>query len=409
MSNIYKLLSCFERDGKEETPGTPVSLVNDMLDKLPSETWSDPSKKFLDPACSTGTFLLEIVRRLNKGLAQKIPNQEDRLRHIVENMVYGAEVYRVPYLMTRRAFSRLFNYKFNLFHGNMVEGIEGLSSMKFDVVVMNPPYQAPQEAKGKRGSGDSLWNKFVEKALSEWATEGGLVVAVHPSGWRKPATPRSQYRGMFKLMAHDYHMKYLEIHDSSDGMRTFGAGTRYDWYLIDKESSGGETIIKDQNGQESCVSLQNYDWLPNHSLEQVYSLFSQNKKQPTFFSCDYHTQNKSYLKPDQDSTFCFPLVHSTPKKGNRFWYSSRNDKGHFGIPKVIFGESGIGDVIVDIKGEYGMTQGAMGLPVVDETDAQKAKEYLMSDEFQNILDACSWSNFRVDWRMFTYFKEGFWR
>ena len=56
-----------------------------------------------------------------------------------------------------------------------------------------------------------------------------------------------------------------------------------------------------------------------------------------------------------------------------------------------------------------MTQGAMGLPVVDETDAQKAKEYLMSDEFQNILDACSWSNFRVDWRMFTYFKEGFWR
>ena len=407
MSNIYKLLSCFERDGKEETPGTPVSLVNDMLDKLPSETWSDPSKKFLDPACSTGTFLLEIVRRLNKGLAQKIPNQEDRLRHIVENMVYGAEVYQVPYLMTRRAFSRLFNYKFNLFHGNMVEGIEGLSNMKFDVIVMNPPYQAPQEAKGKRGGGDLLWPKFVEKAINEWTPQGGVVAAVHPSGWRKPESERSKYTGMFKLMTHDNHMTHLEIYDAQQGMKTFGAATRYDWYVIDKSSTGGATTIKGQSGEEFAIDLKSYQWLPNHSFEQISSMLG-NGSGVIFNVSNYETR-KDWTSQEQDSTFCFPLVHSTPKKGNRFWYSSRNDKGHFGIPKVIFGESGIGDVIVDIEGEYGMTQGAMGLPVVDETDAQKAKQYLMSDEFQNILDACSWSNFRVDWRMFTYFKEGFWR
>ena len=102
-------------------------------------------------------------------------------------------------------------------------------------------------------------------------------------------------------------------------------------------------------------------------------------------------------------------MHTTTKKGNKFWYSSRNDKGHFGISKVIFGESGINDVIIDTNGEFGMTQQAMAIPINDCDDALKAKEYLMSDGFKNILNACSWSNFRIDWRMFTYFKEGFWR
>ena len=26
-----------------------------------------------------------------------------------------------------------------------------------------------------------------------------------------------------------------------------------------------------------------------------------------------------------------------------------------------------------------------------------------------ILYGCSWSNFQIDWRMFAYFKDGFWR
>ena len=42
-------------------------------------------------------------------------------------------------------------------------------------------------------------------------------------------------------------------------------------------------------------------------------------------------------------------------------YSSKNDRGHFGIKKIIFGESGIYNSIVDIEGKYGMTQGAMGV------------------------------------------------
>jgi hypothetical protein len=90
-------------------------------------------------------------------------------------------------------------------------------------------------------------------------------------------------------------------------------------------------------------------------------------------------------------------------------YSSRNDKGHFGIPKVIFGESGVYDVIIDMDGKYGMTQCAMAIPVESYEEAEKIKNVLLSDEFNKIIKSTSFGNFRIDWRMFTYFKKDWWK
>ena len=42
---------------------TPDSLVQEMLDKLPAEVWSDPSKTFLDNSAGNGNFLVAILRR----------------------------------------------------------------------------------------------------------------------------------------------------------------------------------------------------------------------------------------------------------------------------------------------------------------------------------------------------------
>jgi hypothetical protein len=80
----------------------------------------------------------------------------------------------------------------------------------------------------------------------------------------------------------------------------------------------------------------------------------------------------------------------------------------FGVPKVIFGESGINNVIIDKAGEYGMTQGAIGLKLTDD-EGIFMKSILESDTFNRILDAMSFSNFRIDWRMFLYFRPDFYR
>lgn len=47
---------------------TPSELVCEMLDKLPSDIWDDPTKSFCDPSGGSGNFVIEILKRkLKKG------------------------------------------------------------------------------------------------------------------------------------------------------------------------------------------------------------------------------------------------------------------------------------------------------------------------------------------------------
>jgi len=43
---------------------TPPELVEEMLDRLPEGSWTDPSKTFLEPSCGNGNFLIALKQRL---------------------------------------------------------------------------------------------------------------------------------------------------------------------------------------------------------------------------------------------------------------------------------------------------------------------------------------------------------
>ncbi len=48
---------------------TPTALVQEMLDKLPAESFKDPTKTFCDPSCGDGQFLSEVlIRKLENGI-----------------------------------------------------------------------------------------------------------------------------------------------------------------------------------------------------------------------------------------------------------------------------------------------------------------------------------------------------
>jgi len=42
---------------------TPIVLVDEILDKLPIDQFTDPNKTFLDPAAGDGNFLVRVVQR----------------------------------------------------------------------------------------------------------------------------------------------------------------------------------------------------------------------------------------------------------------------------------------------------------------------------------------------------------
>jgi len=47
---------------------TPIPLVDEMLDKLPPEVFSDPTKTFLDNSAGNGNFLVRVLaRKLEAG------------------------------------------------------------------------------------------------------------------------------------------------------------------------------------------------------------------------------------------------------------------------------------------------------------------------------------------------------
>jgi type II restriction enzyme len=70
---------------------TPQSVVKTMVDALEAENpgiFTDPDRTFADLFSTAGLFLMELVRRLDTGLAAVIPDQDDRLKHILTSQVF---------------------------------------------------------------------------------------------------------------------------------------------------------------------------------------------------------------------------------------------------------------------------------------------------------------------------------
>jgi hypothetical protein len=415
---------------------TPDSMINDMLAQLPPEIWSDRTKKWLDPAAGFGNFLSVVYRRLMTGLEDVIPKNTERRQHIQKHMLYMVEYNEASCERIREIYGK----NVNLFCGSFLDPngpIFSDGTTRFDVIVGNPPFNADQVHAGKKGGGNNLWPKFVEKSLSAASSlllPNGYLVFVHPALWRKP--PSSRAKTWFTVMTHDNHMKYLEIHSKADGKRDFKVQTRYDFYIIQKRrpTPGKDTtIVKDQTGEiRPAVDLSRWNFLPNHSYEVIEPLLRpsgggegvEGNDALVIFSRGQYGTDNSWVTPEPPKDTArqvLPLIHSTPLGGRRIYYTSKKKEDEdcvpmFGVPKVIFGETGINNqLVIDVEGQYGMTQGAIGLKIPGltaeqrEAEAREMAAVLKGGLFKKILDAMSFSNFRIDWRMFLYLRPDFYK
>jgi len=205
---------------------TPPRVANAVLDLLPQEVWSDPSLRWLDPGCKTGVFLREITKRLYSGLAEAIPDEQQRLEHILRNMVFGIAITELTALMSRRTlycskdasgphsvvtmptvsgnvwFDRVEhaytegrcsecgaseaqmerenreNYAYAFIHATGREAVREDMTMKFDVIVGNPPYQMTG---GGGGTNDTpIYNDFFDMAK---ALNPRYITMIMPARW----------------------------------------------------------------------------------------------------------------------------------------------------------------------------------------------------------------------------------
>ncbi|MCK9417414.1 Eco57I restriction-modification methylase domain-containing protein, partial [Candidatus Dojkabacteria bacterium] len=392
---------------------TPITLVEEMLDTLPYEVWTNPNLKWLDPCNGVGTFFSVVIERLMKGLESFEPNEKLRYKHIIENMIYACELQPKNLFLYLYAFDPKDEYSMNVYCGSYLDdgfdkhmetwdywGIE-----KFDVIVMNPPYQELKEGNKKS---QALWDKFVIKTISQ-LVDGGYLVAVHPSGWRN-------VDGMFKVVQNilkEKQLLYLEFHNEKDGLKTFGAETRYDFYCLHNVQNTMFTKIKCQDGTIERANISKMEFIPNGMFKEIQLLLAKDGEERVeilhSFS-DYETR-KPHVSKEQTEEFKYPIIYTVPKGDvPKLMYSNTDNNGHFNIPKFIWSNGRIISVgsFVDNKGFYGLTQFAFAI-VDEEHILNRIKEAFDTKNFRNLMENCAISDMSINRKAISLFRKDFWK
>ena len=123
VSNLISEKSTYskEKSDKHGEVFTPNELIYEMISKLPREIWEDKTKTFFDPCAGKGNFPIYIVKKLFIHLQEHIPDEEERLKHIVEKQLFMAELQPDSAEFIREAFSFGKGYKVNLYEGDALE------------------------------------------------------------------------------------------------------------------------------------------------------------------------------------------------------------------------------------------------------------------------------------------------
>lgn len=210
---------------------TPRQLIDEMLDTLPAEVWTNKDLKWLDPAVGIGNFPKAILDRLMVGLECVIPNEDERVKHILEEMLYMCDISVKNLFILYQLFDKNNEFKLNVYRGSfLTEDFD--KHMKevwkldgVDVVVGNPPYQSPDVDKGQ----SHIYHIFVKKSIY-YTTN--LVLFVTPPTFLKDKI-ESVFGSKFLYINTDVK-KYFEK-----------VGTSFIFYILKKTDDEVQTKIFD--------------------------------------------------------------------------------------------------------------------------------------------------------------------
>jgi len=247
---------------------TPIPVVEQMLNLLPVELWSDPTTTWFDPCVGIGNFMVCVYYRLFEGLREKIPDDVQRSQHIITKMLYMMEINPKNIYVCQLIFGQNANIH------NCDTLAQNFSQNYFSVIVGNPPYATnPSEQDTK-----PLYNLFIEKLIDQCH----YFLFIVPSRWFAGGKGLDKFR---KQMLNRTDIQYICHYD--DATKIFGN-------IVDIKG-GVNYFLKNKFHNESCdyngqiCQLNKYDILINPlSIQIVEYLLNYPKITSIYMNRNYY-------------------------------------------------------------------------------------------------------------------------
>jgi len=384
---------------------TPISLIEEMLDKLPKNVWKNPDLKWLDPANGIGNFPMVAYTKLMEGLKEWETSDARRSKHIIENMLYMVEINPKNVRISKKIFGPNANISCANFLEQTDKWVRDFGGVNtFDIIIGNPPFQ-PDKTERTAGQGKhTIWDKFVKKSL-EILISRGYLCFITPASWRKPK------HELYPIMTRENQLLYLHIYSKNDGRSIFNVAQRFDLYIIQKQESHKLSEIIDEMGVSIILNANEWDFLPNYEFKNIKKIITREENGiNVIYDTFYHgSKNMNKTKKEKTKQFKHPVIHGITQDGLTITYADDNTKGHFGVSKVVLNLNEKQYPVNDYEGKYGMSEYSFGIPTTSKKQGDDIVKAINSDAFKEVIKSTKWDTFQTDYKMFKYFKPDFYK